>query len=152
MMFPEDPSLYFDTLIRLSVIVEHWLCRRAIRYRIKRILCYLRQAEATEAFFTVPVLDEEGSSSRCYFLADWPYETPGIYRRRRSLYLTQVGGFLAQIEPRSSAASDLQRLHPDDGLSIPDLKRLLGALRPAYKEAVSRRHEYAYEKGEYATW
>lgn len=152
MIFPEDPSLYFDTLIRLSIIVEHWLYRQAIRCRIKSILSHLSRAEATEAFFTVPVLDEGGSNSRCYFLTDWPYETPGTYRRNRSLYLTQVGGFLAQIEPRSSIPSDLQRLHPDDGLPIAELKKLLKALKPAHQEAVSRRQEYNWEKGEYAAW
>lgn len=152
MIIPDYPSMYFDTLVRLFMVVERWLYRVIIRHRIKAILDMICRIGNTESFFTVPVLDEGNSYCKCYFVTIWARHIHEGHTRQRSLYLTRVGGLLVQVEPRGGTRGDLQRLHPDDGLPTPVLRRLLKALQPAYRDAMSRCRDHGWEKGEYVAW
>jgi hypothetical protein len=153
MGFPEYPSLYFDTLVQLSIIIERWLYRYIIRRRICTILRDVHQAKSTEMFFTAPVLDEGGSYSHCHFLTSWTRLVDEVREQHGSLYLTQCGGLLAEFNPLDNEGlRDLARIHPDDDLTTLTLHRLTKALKPACHDALSCLRDYDWEKGEYVAW
>ena len=152
MIFQDYPSLYFDTLVQFSIVTERRWYRFKIRRLIKLLIGDVRQTNSVDAFFTSRVLDEGGTYSHCYRLARWSPRNNDDRNVSRTLYLTQTGGFLVQTKSHTNEPCGLERLHPDDGLPTAVLRQLVKALKPASNDALSRRQEHEWEKGEHAEW